>query len=84
MLKYILFVECDDGKYGLGCTEFCGNCSLIEIEEVEYGKCHHVDGFCKYGCNPGYYGDRCLQRNILTNKIGKVQIVSNVYNQFGR
>ncbi|XP_052692267.1 platelet endothelial aggregation receptor 1-like isoform X2 [Crassostrea angulata] len=53
--------KCDDGKYGLGCTEFCGNCSLIEIEEVEYGKCHHVDGFCKYGCNPGYYGDRCLQ-----------------------
>lgn len=79
MLKYILIVECDDGKYGLGCTEFCGNCSLIEIEEVEYGKCRHVDGFCKYGCNPGYYGDRCLQRNILTNKIGKVQIVSNVY-----
>lgn len=53
--------KCDDGKFGLGCTEFCGNCRLIEIEEMEYGKCRHVDGVCIYGCNPGYYGDRCLQ-----------------------
>lgn len=26
-----------------------------------------------------YYGDRCLQRNVSTYKIGKVQMVSNVY-----
>lgn len=75
---YKVFVECDEGKFGHGCTEFCGNCRLIEIEEMEYGKCRHVDGVRIYGCNPGYYGDRCLQRNLLTYKIGKVQIVSNI------
>lgn len=60
VLKYIFFVECDDGKYGFGCIEFCGNCCLIEIEEIEYGKCCYVDGVCIYGCNLGYYGDCCL------------------------
>lgn len=76
--KYFL-VECDEGKFGLGCTELCGNCRLSVIEEMEDWKCHHVDGYCIYGCNPGYYGDRCLQRNLLTYIIGIVQVSYHVY-----
>lgn len=48
-----VFIECNKGSFGQNCTQTCGNC---------FGKqCHHVNGTCAYGCNPGYKGVYCTK-----------------------
>lgn len=34
-------------------------------------KCHHVDGTCKNGCEPGFIGDKCKTGapKMLPNKL---------------
>jgi hypothetical protein len=47
-----IFTECDGRKYGVKCQEDCGYC--LELEQ-----CHHINGTCLRGCNPGYKGLPC-------------------------
>lgn len=77
LLLIVLFLLCDEGKFGRGCNELCGNCM---VDEMLSWQCHHVNGYCLSGCNPGFYGDRCLQRNFISHCIiGKLQILHDVY-----
>ena len=45
---------CGNGTFGQDCTEQCGECLRKE-------QCHHVDGSCANGCNPGYQGLMCTK-----------------------
>jgi hypothetical protein len=45
-------IGCDDDKYGAGCQQRCGWCLNSE-------QCHHINGACLNGCNPGYQGLNC-------------------------
>ena len=40
--------------FGKHCQEVCGKC-------LNDGQCHHINGSCLYGCNPGYYGIDCRE-----------------------
>ncbi|XP_046547581.1 multiple epidermal growth factor-like domains protein 10, partial [Haliotis rubra] len=43
--------QCDEGRYGDGCSEACGQCA---------GKCSPVNGSCdQEGCRDGWKGQRC-------------------------
>lgn len=44
--------ECTSGKYGKDCQLDCGHCKNMM-------QCHHVDGTCVTGCEPGFIGDTC-------------------------
>lgn len=46
------YLECDNGSYGLNCSETCGNCLKDTI-------CHHVNGTCLEGCAAGYKTQTC-------------------------
>lgn len=50
---YILFVDCDEGRYGMHCQY---NCSRHCREEFH---CYHINGSCLDGCAPGYDGPFC-------------------------
>lgn len=51
-------VECQPGYYGIGCLESCSvNCYST--------RCNKVTGHCDSGCNSGWTGDKCDQRNIF-------------------
>ncbi|GFO40161.1 receptor-type tyrosine-protein phosphatase kappa [Plakobranchus ocellatus] len=48
--------NCPRGRYGPGCSLFCNaNCA------GQGDPCHHVDGTCTQGCDPGYQGSHCEQ-----------------------
>ena len=44
--------ECAGGWYGQDCALLCGQCLNNE-------QCHHIDGRCLNGCQPGFQGDYC-------------------------
>lgn len=44
---HISFLECSNKTYGLNCLDTCGAC-------LDSSPCHHVDGSCPSGCNPGW------------------------------
>ena len=52
--NWSLLTECDGNMFGKHCKEFCGKC-------VNDGQCHHINGSCLYGCDPGYYGIDCTE-----------------------
>lgn len=54
-----IFTECDGGTFGLGCINTCGKCAHDE-------QCHHINGSCMNGCDPGYYGPQCTKCKICT------------------
>ena len=52
---YVLMIDCiacADGTYGLECNELCGHCKIKT-------NCHHTNGTCLGGCEPGFLGDLC-------------------------
>ena len=46
------FIDCNQGTYGLGCKQTCGNCMNNET-------CFYINGSCLAGCDPGYEGEKC-------------------------
>lgn len=50
----ILILECTNNKYGDGCQTNCGHC-------LNMSQCHHINGTCFDGCDPGYEGQKCNQ-----------------------
>ena len=51
---YIVFSECDGGRYGHNCSNTCGFCLNKE-------QCHVINGSCLNGCDSDYWGDQCTQ-----------------------
>lgn len=49
---------CDNGTYGTDCMEFCGKC-------LDNEQCHHINGTCFSGCDPGYQGLNCTESKLL-------------------
>lgn len=49
---------CDNGTYGADCMEFCGKC-------LDNEQCHHINGTCFSGCDPGYQGLNCTESKLL-------------------
>lgn len=49
-----LSLECPVGLYGDHCNNNCGNC-------LNNTNCHHVNGTCSEGCDPGYYEHNCTE-----------------------
>ena len=62
------FTECSHGKFGHDCKDTCGMCLGEE-------QCHHINGTCLNGCDPGYYGTFC------TKGIYKIILVFLIYNR---
>lgn len=54
LIRFTVFFPkaCKDGMYGEKCKNICGHCR-------NEGICHHNNGSCLNGCNPGYIGDLC-------------------------
>ena len=50
--------ECDSGHYGERCSKPCNEHCAGEINN---SSCHHVDGSCDLGCDPGYQVDWCTR-----------------------
>lgn len=53
-------IECDGNKYGAGCQQSCGSCLRSE-------QCHHKNGSCLNGCDPGYQGLSCKDSKLVTH-----------------
>nr|XP_034318885.1 multiple epidermal growth factor-like domains protein 10 isoform X1 [Crassostrea gigas] len=45
-------LACDEGSYGPGCKQMCGQCRLVN-------QCSNINGICLTGCDAGYKGDLC-------------------------
>ena len=39
------------------CRLTCGKCHRGE-------QCHHLTGHCPFGCDPGMFGEKCVNGNI--------------------
>lgn len=57
--------ECENGQYGQDCKNVCGHCA-------DQLQCHHVNGVCLKGCNPGYTGNNCTQGTYKHNRFFKL------------
>ena len=55
----IVLVGCSNMTFGQDCNNTCGHCLNNDV-------CHHVNGTCLRGCNPGYHGDPCATRKKIT------------------
>lgn len=49
------FTECSNVKFEDGCHRDCGYCRNMSL-------CHHENGACPNGCEPGYKQYDCKQR----------------------
>ena len=64
------FPECPTGFYGNECTQICSDhCA------GDQNSCHHVNGTCDLGCDPGYQGSSCTQGEYPTKKFKKKKIL---------
>lgn len=54
-----VFLECTDGLYGDMCQNQCGHCSNLS-------QCHHINGTCLSGCQPGYSSEFCNQCELIS------------------
>ena len=64
---FLLKPECHKGFYGEGCKKICS-----EQCGGDLNSCHHVNGSCNYGCDPGYTGSLCIQGETYA-VVGKKQ-----------
>ena len=48
----IYFAACNDGYYGVNCSELCGNCA----KKIT---CDRMTGYCESGCDEKHKGLRC-------------------------
>ena len=55
----IVLVGCSNMTFGQDCNNTCGHCLNNDV-------CHHVNGTCLRGCNPGHHGDLCATRKKIT------------------
>ena len=55
-----MFLECDPGTYGVNCSEACGHCFAND-------QCDTVDGICSAGCNAGFEGPLCKDREYRSH-----------------
>lgn len=55
------FAECQQGYYGRDCT---GRCS---VNCYHTSRCDRFSGHCNEGCKPGWAGNTCDQRKILSH-----------------
>ena len=51
----MFYKVCDAGSYGQSCNSTCGQC-------LDQEPCHHVNGTCIEGCDPGFKGNMCNKR----------------------
>ena len=49
-------LECMSDFYGENCSRNCGHC-------LDNKTCHHINGRCEQGCNPGYVAPFCNEGN---------------------
>lgn len=54
----LFLIACDEGLYGLNCSEKCGHCRDIK-------QCSHLDGMCTTGCDAGFQGTLCETRRYF-------------------
>ena len=54
-----LLSACASFKYGINCTELCGNCLNGDACQLETGS-------CTSGCEPGYTGEHCTDGGLHT------------------
>lgn len=59
-----IFTECYRGTFGQNCTKSCGKCLRGE-------HCHHINGTCMNGCDPGYKGIDCSKGCINIKRLFK-------------
>lgn len=50
----LLILACLFGFFGQDCAEKCND---------KCAGCNNVNSLCDWGCNPGWKGDNCQQRN---------------------
>ena len=51
--KFMLCIlACDNGTWGVNCTDNCGQCRSGTV-------CDVVNGECPFDCNPGWKGKLC-------------------------
>lgn len=55
----LIFTECDGGTFGPRCINMCGQCAQNE-------HCHHINGSCLNGCDPGFYENQCIKSKLCT------------------
>ena len=67
---YLLYLECEIGKYGNQCQSTCGAC-------LHPSQCSHVDGTCLTGCASGYTGRLC--KTSKQQKQGLLYILEKTY-----
>lgn len=66
-----IIAECNDGMYGDRCKNQCGHCSNMS-------QCHHVNGTCLTGCQPGYTNGFCKERTfVLFNHFIEMQYLDH-------
>lgn len=63
-VRYV--VECIHYKYGLDCSQSCGHCT-------ENKQCHHINGVCPFGCDPGYMGVQCTRSMRFFIYLSKIE-----------
>lgn len=68
-------VDCTDGLFGDMCQNKCGQCSNLS-------QCHHIDGTCLGGCQPGYISEFCNQCKFTIQLYVKWLFISHNYTVF--
>lgn len=58
LIRIFVSLECPVGLYGDHCNNNCGNC-------LNNTTCHHVNGTCFEGCEPGYQEHNCTEGKHL-------------------
>ena len=68
---FTLISECDDGFYGRNnCNGQCGQCLADDV-------CHKTTGACPNGCQAGYTGNKCTDRESFFTKMFYVELCPN-------
>lgn len=57
-IYFFVFIECDGGLFGMNCSIPCKHC-------LNNQQCHHINGACANGCDPGYIGNTCTEGTEL-------------------
>ncbi|KAH9508920.1 hypothetical protein Btru_048307 [Bulinus truncatus] len=50
--------ECDNSTYGSNCSLSCSPYCNMDVS-ISSDICHHFNGYCVHGCQPGYDGWQC-------------------------